>query len=81
MIQLEFGDAMRRLRDGEALVATHPKRSSQTMYWDYRGLWVLRADGWVTIPESLTLIMTSTWHLVPAMKYPPIPLGPAPEPQ
>jgi hypothetical protein len=85
MIKLEFGDAMRRLRDGEALVASHPKRANRTFIWDARGLWVYPTSGdWVVVTAELALdiIMTSTWYLrsESANPLPPRPIGPAPDP-
>jgi hypothetical protein len=79
MIKLEFGDAMRRLRDGETLMATHPKLPPQTMVWDARGLWTYTPTGkWKVVKNPLELIMRSTWYLntVEARAIPPLPMGP-----
>lgn len=81
MIELEFGDAMRRLRGGEILVATRPKCQHMTVIWDYRGLWTYTmAAKWEIVKEPLDLIMTSTWSLDTEYKpHNPLPMGPVPE--
>jgi hypothetical protein len=81
MINLEFGDAMRRLRDGEILVASRPKHQHMTVIWDSRGLWTYSMSAkWVIVKEPLDLIMSSTWSLDPDYKpHNPLPVGPVPE--
>jgi hypothetical protein len=80
MIQLEFGDALRRLRDGEALILTCLNQPRfQVVILDARGLWALRAEGWVLLNDPLNLIMTATWYKDPDQRYIPLPIGPAPK--
>lgn len=81
MINLEFGDAMRRLRNGEILVASRPNHQHMTVIWDDRGLWTYPMSAeWVLVEKPLYLIMNSTWSLDPDYKpQNPLPRGPIPE--
>lgn len=76
-IRLEFGDAMRRLRDGETLVFTCPNLPQpQTVIWDARGLWIFCLGGWVRSLDPWHSIMAGTWYLDPSKtNLPPLPMG------
>jgi hypothetical protein len=81
MIKLEFGDAMRRLRDGETLIANRPRGGNVAVIWDARGLWVYtEATEWEVSKEPLSLMATSAWYLESNRKHRNLlPMGPAPE--
>jgi hypothetical protein len=79
MIRLEFGDAMRRLRAGETLVATSICQYLPTTL-DARGLWIYKDDNWIIAPDPLGFIMYSDWFIDenPPNGRKPLPVGPAP---